>query len=163
MNQYQNEIYEFCSSPENLGQTAKSEDTFQWADFLVFGLVLAISTVIGIVFAFRDRNKSSNEYMMGGGDVSPAPIAMSLAVTFFSAITVLGSPVEYYNYGTMYTYFIVCYFISTVLAAEVFGPMYKKFGLTSLYEYLGIVLTHFHCNFDWSLTTRVIQIAHSIG
>ena len=40
------------------------------------------------------------------------------------------------RYGTMFTYFIVCYLLCTILAAEVFGPMYREFGLTSLYEYL---------------------------
>jgi sodium-coupled monocarboxylate transporter 8/12 len=85
--------------------------------------------------------------MMGGGKVSPIPIAMSLATTFFSAITILSTPVEYYRFGTMFTYFIICYLICTILAAEVFGPMYKKFGLTSLYEYLelriGIIEQYF--------------------
>lgn len=142
MNQYQDEIHDFCSL--HPGETEQSDKTFQWVDFLVFGIVLGISAVIGIVFAFVDRNKTSDEYMMGGGNVNPGPIAMSLATTFFSAITVLGTPVEYYNYGTMFTYFIVCYFLCTVLAAEVFGPMYKEFGLTSLYGYLGVVLAYLH-------------------
>ena len=47
---------------------------------------------VGIYFGFKDRKKSSKEYMMGGGNVSPLPIAMSLATTFFSAITILSTP-----------------------------------------------------------------------
>ena len=76
-------------------------------DYLVFGTVLAISAIIGIFFGFRDRKKSAEEFLMGGGDVAPIPVAMSLATTFFSAITILSTPVEYYNYGTMYTYYLV--------------------------------------------------------
>ena len=77
-----------------------------------------------------DRNKDSAEYMMGGGNVSPFPIgigskksvsgsfrikfepkhiACSLATTFFSAVTVLGTPGEYYIYGSMFTYFLLTY------------------------------------------------------
>ena len=48
---------------------------------------MGLSAIIGVFWAWRDRKKSSDEYMMGGGNVSPIPIAMSLATTFFSAIT----------------------------------------------------------------------------
>ena len=43
-------------------------------------------------------------------------VALSLATTFFSAITILGTPVEYYSYGTMFTYFVICYLITIILA-----------------------------------------------
>ena len=93
---------------------------------MVFASVLAISAIIGIVFAFIDRKKSADEYMMGGGDVAPIPVAMSLATTFFSAITILSTPVEYYKYGTMYTYTLIQNFLVIMLSVEVFGPMYKE-------------------------------------
>ena len=88
---------------------SKITDTFGTWDFVIFGLVLLLSAAIGIYFAWVDRKKDSEEYMMGGGKVSPFPIACSLATTFFSAITVLGSPGEYYLYGSMFTYFLVTY------------------------------------------------------
>ena len=88
---------------------SKITDTFGTWDFVIFGLVLLLSAGIGIYFAWVDRKKDSEEYMMGGGKVSPFPIACSLATTFFSAITVLGSPGEYYLYGSMFTYFLVTY------------------------------------------------------
>ena len=94
---------------------AKSDATFQAGDWAVLGSALGLSALIGIFWAWKDRNKSSDEYMMGGGNVNPIPIAMSLATTFFSAITVLGTPVEFYQYGTMFGYFVVTYFICTVL------------------------------------------------
>ena len=88
---------------------------FQAGDWAVLGCVLGISAVIGIYWAWADRNKSSEEYMMGGGNVSPLPIAMSLATTFFSAITILGTPVEFYQYGTMFGYFMITYLVCTIL------------------------------------------------
>ena len=51
----------------------RSTEKFQWQDFLVLGLVLGISGVIGIFFAWKDRNKSTEEYMLGGGKVNPIP------------------------------------------------------------------------------------------
>ena len=93
----------------------QSTATFQAGDWAVLGSALGVSAIIGIFWAWKDRNKSTKEYQMGGGNVSPIPIAMSLGTTFFSAITVLGTPVEFYQYGTMYGYFVVTYFICTVL------------------------------------------------
>ena len=54
----------------------------------------------------------------------------------YSAITILGTPVEYYYYGTMFFYFFVTYFVCTILSAHVFVPMYMDFGFTTTYEYL---------------------------
>ena len=98
-----------------LNYTERSEATFQAGDWAVLGCVLGLSALVGLFWAWKDRNKSSEEYMMGGGNVSPVPIAMSLATTFFSAITVLGTPVEFYQYGTMFGYFCVTYLVCTIL------------------------------------------------
>ena len=53
---------------------SKVTNTFGTLDFVLFGVVLAISAAIGVYFAWVDRNKDSAEYMMGGGNVSPFPI-----------------------------------------------------------------------------------------
>jgi len=58
------------------------------------------------------------------------------ATTFFSAVTVLGTPAEYYIYGSMYSYFAVSYLLCTILVAEVFAPIYRNLEITSTYEYL---------------------------
>ena len=52
---------------------------------------------------------------MGGGEVSPYPIALSLATTFFSSITILGTPIEFYRFGTMFFYFAITYLICCIL------------------------------------------------
>ena len=51
---------------------------------------------------------------------------MSLGATYFSALTVLTTPVEFYSYGTMYVYIIIAYLICIILCAELFVPMYKR-------------------------------------
>ena len=66
---------------------SKITDTFGTWDFVIFGLVLLLSAGIGIYFAWVDRKKDSEEYMMGGGK----------------------APGEYYLYGSMFTYFLVTY------------------------------------------------------
>ena len=87
---------------------------------------MAISAAIGVYFAWIDRKKGTDEYMMGGGNVGPLPIGCSLAVTFFSAVTVLGTPGEYYLYGTMFTYFLVTYLLCSIMIGKSFIIMRRR-------------------------------------
>ena len=36
----------------------------------------------------------------------------------------------------MYTWFILAYLLCMILSVEIFCPIYQKFGVTSVYEYL---------------------------
>ena len=130
-----------CYNDGIIGRYEKLYGEFQNGDWAVLACILFISLSIGIICAWLDRNKTPEEYMMGSKKTSPVPISMSLGATFFSAITVLGTPVEYYQYGTMFFYFIVTYFLCTVISAHLFVPMYIDFGYTSTYEYME---TRFH-------------------
>ena len=107
-------------------------ETFGTWDYVTFSCMLSLSAIIGIYFAVVDRNKGSEEYLMGGGKVGPLPIAASLATTFFSAITVLGQPVEFYSFGTMNIYFLLTYLFCTVLVSEVFAPVYAKIRMSTV-------------------------------
>ena len=51
---------------------------FAWADYLVFGLTLLISLLVGVYHAYRGVNTTS-DYLLGGRKMSQFPIAMSLA------------------------------------------------------------------------------------
>ena len=51
-------------------------------------------------------------------------------------VIVLGQPAEFYTYGTMNIYFLLTYLICTVLVTELFIPVYTKWKVTSIYEYL---------------------------
>lgn len=53
-------------------------ETFGTLDYVVFGSLLLLSAIIGIYFAWTDRDKGAEDYMMGGGNVGPFPIAASL-------------------------------------------------------------------------------------
>ena len=81
----------------------RSFNVLSWIDYLVLGISLGMSAMIGIFFAWKDRNSSSNEYLMGNRSLPTIPVALSLTTSFISAVTVLGTPVEFYAYGTMYS------------------------------------------------------------
>ena len=43
----------------------QSNATFSSADYVIFAGMLLLSSLIGIYFAWKDRKKGSEEYMMG--------------------------------------------------------------------------------------------------
>ncbi|XP_075863195.1 sodium-coupled monocarboxylate transporter 1 [Microcebus murinus] len=111
--------------------------TFVVWDYLVFAGMLLISAVIGIYYAFAGGGQqTSKDFLMGGRSMTAVPVALSLAASFMSAITVLGTPSEVYRFGAIYSIFAFTYFFVIVITAEVFLPVFYKLGITSTYEYL---------------------------
>ncbi|XP_046554446.1 sodium-coupled monocarboxylate transporter 1-like isoform X1 [Haliotis rubra] len=111
--------------------------TFSVVDYVLFGLTLFISASIGLVYAIIDRKKlSSKEYLFGGRQMSVIPVALSLLVTFLSAITLLGTPAEMYRYTTMYWYLCLSFVFAIVLSVVLFVPFFYKLGITSVFQYL---------------------------
>lgn len=68
--------------------------TFSWLDYVVFGLALLLSLLIGVYFAFRARNKTNDEFLVGSHSLTCLPVSMSLVVTYISAIAVQGMHVS---------------------------------------------------------------------
>ncbi|KAJ9575569.1 hypothetical protein L9F63_007577, partial [Diploptera punctata] len=81
---------------------------FGWLDFTLFGLMLSVSTLIGIYFGFWGKKEDSpKEYLHGGKQMSTLPVAISLVSCFLSGVTSLGAPTEIYIYGTLYM--LICF------------------------------------------------------
>lgn len=53
---------------------------FQWYDYLFFFMLLALSVLIGLYYAFFSRHKQNNtkEYILGGKTLKVVPVAISL-------------------------------------------------------------------------------------
>ncbi|XP_076278273.1 sodium-coupled monocarboxylate transporter 1 isoform X3 [Lasioglossum baleicum] len=111
---------------------------FHWADWLVFGVMLAVSAAAGL-WHYRKAQKSSTEdYLLGGNSLGLFPVSASLIASFISGVTILGTPSEIYNFGTQYWITIISIFFSGVVVATVYAPVFVEMGLNSVYEYLEI-------------------------
>ena len=62
------------------------------------------------------------------------PVSMSLLASFMSAITLLGTPAEMYNFGTVYWWIGISYAGAVGMAAHIYVPIFYNLGLTSCYE-----------------------------
>ncbi|XP_060701181.1 sodium-coupled monocarboxylate transporter 1-like [Hemiscyllium ocellatum] len=110
---------------------------FTAGDYVVFVLMLFISALIGIYQAFKARGQQSNvQFLLGNRELRALPVALSLASSFMSAITVIGTPVEVYRFGAMFLIFCFTYAIVITITAELFLPIFYRLNITSAYEYL---------------------------
>ncbi|KAB0798597.1 hypothetical protein PPYR_09590 [Photinus pyralis] len=113
---------------------------FDIFDYLVFALMLIISALIGVYFAFfaKVKQNTTSEYLMGGKTMGTFPISMSLIASYISGISILGMPAEIYTYGTQF-WMIMCTegLVSLTMAVAIL-PVFYKLEITSSYEYLNL-------------------------
>ncbi|CAG2166172.1 unnamed protein product [Oppiella nova] len=117
--------------------------SFSIMDYLVFGLLLIISSLIGVYFWFKSLNNTSNdEFLTGKRQLSAFPVCMSLVASFMSTNTLLGLPAEVFLSGTQISAQIISFIIAIVLSAEIFMPIYYRLDILSVNQipYVAVVL-----------------------
>ena len=85
---------------------AFSTPTLASADYVVLSVFLTICMGIGIYFG-RRKTTDIEEYFLGNRKLRLIPVALSLFVTFASAISIMGIQAEIYVYDTMILYYSV--------------------------------------------------------
>lgn len=106
-------------------------------DYVVFIGMLVISMGIGVFFALRgDGQRTQGEYLMGGRSMPVLPVAISILVSFQSAILMLGTPAEMYTQGTEFYLNVYGQVMGFLLAGVIFIPLLYPLGFTSAFEYL---------------------------
>ncbi|NWR81739.1 SC5A5 protein, partial [Centropus unirufus] len=111
--------------------------TFSLWDYAVFGLMLLVSTGIGLFHGLaKGGQKTSEDFFTGGRRLSALPVGLSLSASFMSAIQVLGVPAEAYRYGAKFLWMCMGQLLNTLLTSQLFLPVFYRLGLTSTYEYL---------------------------
>ncbi|CAF3645713.1 unnamed protein product [Rotaria socialis] len=108
-----------------------------WTDYGMLIFLLGLSAAIGIWHGcFGSKQATTKDFLMAGGEMSILPTAMSLLASVMSSATLLGVPVEIYNYGTMYLYCLFAWFFATYLTSQLFVPKFRQIGCVSIYAYL---------------------------
>ena len=60
-----------------LYNTTELINKFGWEEYFIFSLMLLVSILIGVYFAWKGQNNNA-EYMMGGKSMGTLPMTMSL-------------------------------------------------------------------------------------
>ncbi|XP_064614602.1 LOW QUALITY PROTEIN: sodium-coupled monocarboxylate transporter 1-like [Liolophura sinensis] len=106
-------------------------------DYVVFGIVLIVSAGIGLFYAFTGgKQRTTKEFLMADRNMRLLPIAISILVSFISAIMILGTAAEMHTAGTEYWMLAWGMSMSNIMAALIFVPLLHPLKLTSSYEYL---------------------------
>ncbi|CAH1367562.1 unnamed protein product [Tenebrio molitor] len=110
---------------------------FFWYDYLILVLTLVFSTLIGIYFGcFGSKQSTTREYLFGGKKMKVLPVGLSLIVSHFSAITIIGVPADVYSFGAFYWFTCFSQLLSFILALYIYYPVFFKRQLSTAYEYL---------------------------
>lgn len=104
-------------------------------DYILFALMLCVSGAIGIYHAIRAKNQGSKDYfLIENQNISSIPIAISLLVSFLSAISILGIPSEVYTYGVSYILVAIAFIFVILISAFLYVPVFYKMKIISTNE-----------------------------
>lgn len=110
---------------------------FAVADYVVFALLLAASTGIGLYYALSGgRQRTTQEFLMADRSMRCLPVSLSLIASFQSAVAIIGVPAEIYTHGTQYWFIGCAYVLGLLIPAHVFIPVLYRLQLSSAYQYL---------------------------
>ncbi|XP_070578383.1 sodium-coupled monocarboxylate transporter 1-like [Ptychodera flava] len=115
-------------------------------DIVLIVAVLVFVCAQGIYHGWKQK-KSTKEFFTASRRFSGLPVAMSLLLSFLSAVTLLGVPAEIYVYGLGYAAYILSYLWMYPLITWVFVPVFHSLPLISAYEY---------CEMRYNYTVRVL-------
>ncbi len=67
------------NGPEKHSSPGEISDLFGWPEYVVFGMMLAVSAGIGLFYGCTgNKQKTTSDFLMGGRDLGIFPIASSL-------------------------------------------------------------------------------------
>ena len=104
------------------------------ADYVVMGIFLVVSLGIGIYYGVYKKQRTTEEYLLGNRQMQFLPVALSMLVTYQSAISVIGIPAEFYLYNAMLCYVYIGICASIVIQYIMVVPLMYPLHLTSAYE-----------------------------
>ncbi|XP_043685143.1 putative sodium-dependent multivitamin transporter [Vespula pensylvanica] len=106
-------------------------------DYAIVGIVLSISSAIGIYYRFTGgRQRTAEEYFSADRSMKIVPLGIALTVSFMSAITLLGISAEVYVHGMIFVLFYLGFVIGTPISMYCYLPVFFELKLMSVYEYI---------------------------
>ena len=105
-----------------------------WLDWLVLAAYGGLMLGVGLFFA--RRNKTEDDYLLGGRRMSPVAVGLSLFATLLSTLSYLGYPGEMIAYGPMMTLQLAAQPLIFVIVGYGLIPLLMRQPVTSAYEIL---------------------------
>jgi len=108
--------------------------TLYWADYVILAAFLALSIAIGVYHSLTgERQRTTDDFIMANRRLTVVPTALSMFVSYQSAIAVLGFTAEMYMHGTqMVVWGPVGYAATCFLAERLVVPWLYPLRLVSI-------------------------------
>lgn len=118
--------------------TENPHGQFTTEDYTVFVVMLTVSAAIGIYFGFFEgkKNKTTEEYLLGGRRMKVFPIAVSLIASQLSGVSIMSVPAEMYSYGAQYWIIAPTMIVIVMIINYIFVPVFYNNQITNCYQYL---------------------------
>ncbi|KAG5889642.1 hypothetical protein JTB14_028921 [Gonioctena quinquepunctata] len=123
-------------------QLFRLNDVYQFdvVDYVVFSSMLILSALTGLYYGCRSRycenTQTLSDYLTGNRNLKPFPVALSLIASYVSGVTILGTPSDIYLFGTQYWFIVIAIWLSGLVVANVYLPVFLRLQVRSSYEYL---------------------------
>ena len=105
--------------------------SLDWIVIIVYGIGMLL-----VGFYFSRINKNSDDYMLGGRQMTSWQVGLSLFATMFSAVSYLSMPGEMIKHGPMIWCMVAALPFIYIIVAYFFIPFIMKLKITSAYELL---------------------------
>ena len=118
-----------------------------------------LGLVVGLGLYFSNKQKSNDDFFLGGRNMHWLPVGLSLFATTFSSNSFVGLPAEgaFRNYHQLLAILFIPLVVIPITCIW-FIPFYKRFEFVSLYEYLE---RRFHRQVR--LSASIIYMIYSAG
>lgn len=120
------------------GAIAGAATGFRLLDWVVVALFLLWMLWIG--YQSGRRNRTAEDYVLGGRTMNPVMVGISLFATLLSTLSYLSYPGEMIKYGPVVFIGLAAFPIAYFLVSRLMIPRYMKMKVTSAYEILEIRL-----------------------
>ncbi len=107
---------------------------FGMINYCVVALYLLISVLIGLYFA--RKQKSTEDYFVGGGRIPWWASGLSVFGTLLSAITFMAIPAKAFTTDWSFFFLNITAILITPVIAFIFIPFFNKLKIKTAYEYL---------------------------
>ncbi|GAB6032202.1 hypothetical protein CHUAL_010846 [Chamberlinius hualienensis] len=104
-------------------------------DYVSFSCLVTLSSMFGIYHIYKARNaKATREFLVTSKDIGILPLIVSLVATYYSAISLLGTPLETYFNGPSFMTVAFAFIVNAAIGSLVFIPVFYKLNGISIFE-----------------------------
>lgn len=107
---------------------------FGWMNYITLGIYLVLTLVVGLYFTGRE--KSTDDFFLGGRRVPWWAAGLSIFGTQLSAITFMAIPAKAYDTNWSYIFNHVTIVMVAPIVVFFYLPFFRRLRLTTAYEYL---------------------------